>query len=218
MEKYKKGGYSILDLESSTIYADSVKALDSNKPVVVYDGTNAPYFADTISLSGTSVVITKGGKTITINDTNSVSSEGVVANPTMENIVDLNGNKRFVEGEGTSLELSGVDIQYNRWSLSGTHLMLVVFGSVADTTVIPDPSILSKFVLPKYILDKIYPLVGIRVNWGTITLYANDYSYQTVTFIVNKVGDGLELRTNSALTLTADRTFRIQIDLLIDAE
>ena len=56
MEKYKKGGYTILDLESSTIYADSFKALDSNKPVVVYDGTNKPYFADTISLDDTSVV------------------------------------------------------------------------------------------------------------------------------------------------------------------
>lgn len=76
MEKYKKGGYTILDLESSTIYADSVKALDSNKPVVVYDGTNAPYFADTISLDGTNVVITKGGKTITIANDNTITSVG----------------------------------------------------------------------------------------------------------------------------------------------
>ena len=76
MEKYKKGGYTILDLESSTIYADSVKALDSNKPIVVYDGTNKPYFADTISLSGTNVVITKGGKTIAIANDNTITSVG----------------------------------------------------------------------------------------------------------------------------------------------
>ena len=76
MEKYKKGGYTILDLESSTIYADSFKALDSNKPVVVYDGTNKPYFADTISLDDTSVVITKGGKTITIANDNTITNVG----------------------------------------------------------------------------------------------------------------------------------------------
>ena len=75
MEKYKKGGYTILDLESSTIYADSVKALDSNKPVVVYD-TNKPYFADTIVLDGTNVVITKGGKTITIANDNTITNVG----------------------------------------------------------------------------------------------------------------------------------------------
>ena len=84
MEKYKKGGYTILDLESSTIYADSVKALDSNKPIVVYDGTNAPYFADSISLSGTSVVITKGGKTITIANDNTITNVGDIQLTTLE--------------------------------------------------------------------------------------------------------------------------------------
>lgn len=76
MEKYKKGGYTILDLESSTIYADSVKALDSNKPVVVYDGTNKPYFVDTIVLDGTNIIITKGGKTITIANDNTITNVG----------------------------------------------------------------------------------------------------------------------------------------------
>ena len=80
MEKYKKGGYTILDLESSTIYADSVKALDSNKPIVVYDGTYKPYFADTITKSGTNIIITKGGKTITIANDNTITSEGDIQN------------------------------------------------------------------------------------------------------------------------------------------
>lgn len=88
MEKYKKGGYTILDLESSTIYADSVKALDSNKPVVVYD-TNKPYFADTIVLDGTNVVITKGGKTITIANDNTITNVGDIQNHLYDHNITL---------------------------------------------------------------------------------------------------------------------------------
>lgn len=75
MREYKKGGYAIIDLASTTIYKDALNAVASNKPVVVYDLPNV-YFADTISVVSDDVVITKGGKTLTINDANSVSSEG----------------------------------------------------------------------------------------------------------------------------------------------
>jgi len=78
MKKYI-GGYSILDLASTTIYADALGVLKQNKPVLVYDDPEA-YFADTIKLVNDDVVITKGGKTITINDVNAVSSEGEIAN------------------------------------------------------------------------------------------------------------------------------------------
>lgn len=79
MREYKKGGYAIIDLASTTIYKDALDAVASNKPVVVYDLPNV-YFADTIKVATIDddkvVVITKGGKTITINDANAVSSEG----------------------------------------------------------------------------------------------------------------------------------------------
>lgn len=78
MKKYI-GGYSILDLASTTIYKDALGALNQNKPVLVYDDPEA-YFADTIkatTIEGDVVIqITKGGKIITINDVNAVSSEG----------------------------------------------------------------------------------------------------------------------------------------------
>lgn len=81
MREYKKGGYVILDLESTTIYTDALKAIQAKKPVVVYDEPNI-YFADTIKADTIDddavVIITKGGKTITITDVNSVSSEGEI--------------------------------------------------------------------------------------------------------------------------------------------
>lgn len=68
-------GYVTLDLASNKIYKESLGAIKSGKPVMIVDAPNV-YFADTIAISGDDVVITKGGKTITITDANSVSSEG----------------------------------------------------------------------------------------------------------------------------------------------
>ena len=76
-------GYVTLDLASKNIYNESIRAKASGKPIMVVDAPNV-YFADTISVQTIDddkvVVITKGGKTITINDANAVSSEGEIQN------------------------------------------------------------------------------------------------------------------------------------------
>lgn len=72
------GGYSILDLADANVYAQALICAKQNKPVLVYDDP-LRYYADTIAIdtdNDDNVVITKGGKTITITDANSVSSEG----------------------------------------------------------------------------------------------------------------------------------------------
>jgi len=78
MKKYI-GGYAILDLASTTIYADALGALKQDKPVLVYDDPEC-YFADTIkatTIDGDDVVqITKGGKTITIANDNTITNVG----------------------------------------------------------------------------------------------------------------------------------------------
>ena len=63
-------GYVFLDLTKSNVYTEALKVLGTDKPVVIKDGGGSPYFVDSLTLDGTNVVITKGGKTITIaNDT-----------------------------------------------------------------------------------------------------------------------------------------------------
>lgn len=68
-------GYVTLDLASNKIYKEALGAIKSGKPVMVVDAPQV-YFADTISVVSDNVVITKGGKTITITDANAVSSVG----------------------------------------------------------------------------------------------------------------------------------------------
>lgn len=73
-------GYVFLDLTKSNVYQKALKVLESGKPVVVKDGSGAPYYVDTMNLIGTNIVITKGGKTITIASNNTITSVGDIQN------------------------------------------------------------------------------------------------------------------------------------------
>lgn len=134
----------------------------------------------------------------------------------ISNLVDSKGNPRFVEGDGTPATTEGFTSTYCKWSLSGTHLMLVIAGSVADTTVMPAVD-WAKFYIPKWILDKIYTVWANRIERKNIELLASNYSSQNLTVYLGKEGNYLFI-TAPTITLTAERFFRIQFDLLIDSE
>ena len=70
------GGYSILDLTDANVSAQANACYNQDKPVLVYGANGERYFADTITKSGTSIIITKGGKTITIANDNTITSVG----------------------------------------------------------------------------------------------------------------------------------------------
>ena len=71
-----------------------------------------------------------------------------------ENIVDKDGHKRFIEGDITPAETTGITFTYAKWSLSGSHLQIVLAMTIAAGTY-------STFYLgditnlPKWIFDKI---------------------------------------------------------------
>jgi len=138
----------------------------------------------------------------------------------ISNLVDSKGNPRFVEGNGTPLSQEGVTISYCKWSLSGTHLMLVLSATIANTTVINDSTILATFTLPEWIINKIYPVWDITLESKVITLYASDYTSQQTNCRLVKATNAMKILKSggSALTLSKDRSFRIQFDLLIDSE
>lgn len=137
----------------------------------------------------------------------------------LSEIKDANGNPRFIEGEGKLAEISGVTFTYNKWSLSGTHLMFVIAGEADNTAVIPTTDLVT-YRLPKFIMDKIYNVWANRIERKSIEFIAVNYSAQSLTAYLGKQ-DGANpyiFIVPTALTLTADRFFRIQFDLLIDTE
>ena len=216
------GGYVMIDLnDTNNIYARAKAAIGCGKPIMIFDDPEC-YYADSIALDGDdNVIIVKGGKTITINDANAVISEGSASAPTMENIVDLDGNKRFIDGDinlyGTH---TGVTRLYGKWSLSGTHLMVVLALDIASGSTLTANEDFARITLPKYIYEKI------------THLYANDFadikeincidnvSIDTqLTFATRVTTNYLYIRyLGTTTTTTKAYKTRIQFDLLIDQE
>ena len=135
-----------------------------------------------------------------------------------ENIVDKDGHKRFIEGDINIPTLSGVTKTYGKWSLSGSHLILVLCGDVADDTILGSLNFGITDNLPKWVLDKIIPVYASNsIESKNINIYADDYSSQSVTLVLQKRTNDLVIYLVS-LTATKDRHFRFVFDLLIDTE
>ena len=138
--------------------------------------------------------------------------------PIFENIIDKNGNNRFIEGEIDLLDSVSSDVtkDYGKWSLSGSHLLIVLGITIADATTITGA--LSKLNLPDWIVDKIVPLAGNNVIYkpGQYAM-GDDSSVQQITHMLTKLSDGIYIYSGS-LTTTAIRHTRFQFDLLIDDE
>ena len=223
------GGYLMISKNDSDIYAKAQKALVLGKPILFYENATTCYYIDTISggeitteivddeeiTSYGDIILTKGGKTITITSANAVSESGNINEPLLENIVDSAGNKRFVEGDITGETVTGITWTYGKWSLSGSHLMIVLCGDIADTTVIANRTDLAHITLPEWIMNKLIPITGTALNRTFTNLYASDLTTQSLTVVCSKETDYIKLYSSS-LTITADRSARIQFDFLID--
>ena len=138
----------------------------------------------------------------------------------ISNLVDSKGNPRFIEGNITPETIAGLTYTYTKWSLSGSHLMIVLAGSCATMTLSNNVTF-ANISLPKFIMDKIFPLTAQgRVSHASLNNYY-DFSYKSACNLsLVKGANGLIVigwGIGSSSTLTAG-TFRIQFDLIIDAE
>ena len=149
-----------------------------------------------------------------------VGGSGGSGTITLDDIVDSQGNKRFIEGNGTPTTISGITPTYCKWSLSGSHLMLVYAGNVSANTIIDAKVILVSFELPEFINNKIFPTFGTNsIDNKKFIFYKSNGLIQEVSLLVLKSNNGIEIK-NSPTTQTISNTggFRLQFDLLIDSE
>ena len=134
-------------------------------------------------------------------------------------LVDKDGHPRFIEGviDTTGLP-TGVTSPYAKWSLSGTHLMIVLCFAVASGTSVGSVKFV-EFELPKWIYDKIVPVFGSYIeDKGTLDIRGSDAS-KVGEFLSNmsKIpSNKLRFAYRIANATTADGFIRLSFDLLID--
>ena len=137
----------------------------------------------------------------------------------LEDIVDSQGNKRFIEGDGTPVSLTGITPTYYKWSLSGTHLMVVYAGKITSGTTIGAGQKMIDFTLPEWILNKIFPLTpGGTLDYKSMDMFTDDESRLNKVEKLIKTETGLKIVNQSSGTINAAYNFRFQFDLLIDAD
>jgi len=136
-----------------------------------------------------------------------------------EGIVDKDGHKRFIEGDIDIETITGVTKAYGKWSLSGSHLMVVLCLDIADATTINTETKLAEIDLPSWIKDKIVPLYLTYVSYngfptigpGTDTTFKANFR--------KVLDDIMAIYTwGGNYTSQRDEHVRIQFDLLIDDE
>ena len=135
-----------------------------------------------------------------------------------EDIKDKDGHARFIDGIGEPVSQEGIETTYCKWSLSGSHLLIVLAGNVANTTVVSYNTWLMKINnLPEWIKSKIINTFGNIVEQKTCTFYHTDGTTQSIAVGFSKTTSNIGIiTTGSSVTLSKDRSFRIAFDLLID--
>lgn len=142
----------------------------------------------------------------------------------LENVVDADGNKRFIEGDIILNEGQvGLTKEYGRWSLSGTHLIIVFqIKNTTETTITPTAwSELGTLTLPAYILNKIVPITGSNnVCVNSFSGFDGDLSVSANPIQVYLEKGSTEISINSwtGNEIESDKSYRITFDLLIDNE
>ena len=133
-----------------------------------------------------------------------------------ENIVDKDGHKRFIEGDFELKEETGLTYTYAKWSLSGSHLMIVFAGSIENSATLSGTTI-TEITLPQWIIDKVTPIYSTNITLSSIDAYGDDASKQTISCTLYKEANKLKVY-RGGITATRARYFRQQFDLLIDDE
>lgn len=137
--------------------------------------------------------------------------------PIFESIVDKNGNNRFIEGDLDVETITGVSFTYAKWSLSGTHLMIVIAGDVASGTTLSQQD-LCTIDLPDFIKDKIVVLFSSVVALNETKAYDGSWNAQDIYSYLYKSSDNIGINVYSTTEFATNKSFRIQFDLLIDNE
>ena len=131
---------------------------------------------------------------------------------------DAQGNPRFVEGDITMKTIEGVTQTYGKWSLSGTHLMIVVTLSIENGTTIPARQNICSIVLPQWIMDKIIPLFSTYVSINSFRTMGANADASLLVFL-HKYENYLRMDNGSSPYVSSrNESVRIQFDLLIDAD
>ena len=210
------GGYAMIKYNSTQ--EELQIAYRSKKPALFYDENQRAHWA-VIEETATQSVDEETQEPITLYEYSyRLLDEASGGTNLLEDIVDKNGNKRFIEGNGTIESNVDFNSKYCKWSLSGTHLMCVLSASLSANTILGSGT-LATFTVPDYIGSKIIPTWSNSIVMLEPYIKDSEGAGSTIAVRVNYYSNNITFElVAQAPALNKERYFRIQFDMLIDSE
>lgn len=171
------------------------------------EGFNANNLYSTLT-AGTGIELTNNGQNVT-----------VTAKRLLNEIVDSQGRQRFIEGNLNPVELEGETVKYAKWSLSGTHLMVVFAFTMSANAEIQEQQTIFSAIFPAWVASKIRTIKDTYVDFVAITAFnTNTLGEVNLRFRVVKSGNSIIVNKRGATTFADDTYVRIELDFLIDTD
>ena len=125
----------------------ATSALTSGKPILWYESNTECYFIDTITLSGTDIILTKGGKTITIENDSDITEVGDINNLEIEGL----------QAELYTIENLTIENIYTSACKNGDKITIVSALNLTRLDTLGINAWVANIKLPSYIMEKLFP-------------------------------------------------------------
>lgn len=199
------GGYAMIKYNSTQ--EELQTAYRSKRPVLFYDENQRAHRA-VIEETTTQSVDQETQEPITIYKYSYRLLNDIEA------LVDRNGKSRFIGGNGTPGNVSGVTITSSKWVLNGNNLIFEIEGNFLSKDIPPN-STLCKFTLPEWIAQKITLIFENVVDLLTYNVVTEDW-IDTSLYCIYKEGNVLNFSQFTGENAAARTFFKIHYNIIID--
>ena len=132
----------------------------------------------------------------------------------LDDIVDSQGNKRFIGGEGISTITNELTFFSIKWTLNGNNLIFEILG-VTNIEIINTRMKICEFALPEFITNKINALNGlVDITQGI----AEDVEtvFHPLYLSIEKLDNSISFFLNVKGTLKAQSLFTIKYSIIVN--
>ena len=199
------GGYAMIKYNSTQ--EELQNAYRSKKPALFYDENQRAHWA-IIEETATESVSEETQEPITLYEYSYKLLNDIEA------LVDSNGNNRFIGGNGTSGNVSGLTIASSKWVLNGTNLIFEILGTFSGN--LSGFDILSSFTLPEWVANKIVtPVSNIVDILNCLMVSTKDVSGITIKVQITKSGDNIYFTNMTNINISDISLFKIRYNIII---
>ena len=202
------GGYAMIKYNSTQ--EELQIAYRSKKPALFYDENQRAYWA-VIEEKATESVDEETQEPITLYEYSYRLLNDI------ETLVDSNGNPRFIGGNGTLRNVSGLTVASSKWALNGTNLIFEILGTFSGN--LSGFDILSIFTIEDWIANKIVTPVNNIVDILSCKMISiTDASGTTIQLQITKDGNNIYFTNITNIAISDTSIFKIRYNIIIDNE